>query len=220
MIFSDFLGMFLKPLKPTGHPMENILSDYRLLFDLDGVLFDFNRAACEVHGVPFHHFDGVRREGEWCMLRSLGILKNEDGRPMTLEEFWQPINIKAEHFWRNLKPLPWFDQLKTVIETRSDIFLVSDPGHHNSTHLGKLQCVKKHFGDDFDRLILTKHKHLFAGRYTILIDDKDENISHFVVNDGLGIVFPTKGGSTHKFADDPVSYVVQELERIENACKV
>ena len=179
------------------------LKNLVILVDADEVLFDFVAGAARVHGVEPESLNAYRTPGIWSISDPLGELVL--GRPFTQEEFWAPINEAKETFWENLEPLPWFKELIEFVEEHSrEWHIVSAPSRCPTSYNGKVRAFKKVFGKDFDRFILTPHKHLFAKPETILIDDRLENVERFNRAGGYGFVFPTIGNSLHEYRDVPL----------------
>jgi len=169
------------------------------LLDLDDVLADFMGAALRCHGWTWEEFEEVRKPGTWDMTG-----------PMRLshEAFWEPIRTEGEDFWANLDPLPWFDAVIKLVESVcKEWYIVSSPPNYLGARSGKEKWLRKAFGNDFDRYLLTPHKHLLANPQTVLIDDKEDNLFRFITSGGGGIIFPTRGNYRWPFADDPVQFL-------------
>ena len=188
--------MFSKNLVNFG---QNLV----VFIDADEVLFDFIGGAAKAHGVEPETLQAHRTLGHWDISRPLGELVL--GRPYSQEEFWLPINHAGSEFWERLDPLPHMTELIQLVETITDDWhIVSAPSWDSRNYYGKVKSFKKHFGQSFDRFILTPHKHLFAKPDTILIDDRLENVEKFNKAGGYGFVFPTLGNSLHEYRDVPV----------------
>ncbi len=159
----------------------------RILLDMDGVMIDFVSAACKAFGAKpdsERMKEGFER-GEW------NINKLFDP-PVSNNQFWKEINEIGESFWTNMMPLPWLTKLIHLVEEYAgeDWYIVTSPSKHPSSYSGKVWWLKERFGQDFDRIVLTKHKHLLANRDTVLIDDKESTISKFRECNGEAILFP------------------------------
>ena len=50
----------------------------------------------------------------------------------------------------------------------------------------------------------------------LLIDDSDKNCEKFVQHSGHAILFPRPWNSNHKYKDDPIGYLRQEYDILNN----
>jgi hypothetical protein len=196
----------------------------RILLDVDCVLADWVPAACRAHGLTpeavyavwpagEYGMDGplaeaLRRAGRW----PGGALNRDAARPFTAEDFWAPLNGSAE-FWATLPKTPWCDDLVALaLGLTEDVWLVSAPSRCPSSHLGKLDWVRRHFGDGFDRLVLTPHKYLLANPSAVLVDDRDDNVRAFRLAAGRATLFPAHHNRDHVYKDRPLDVVGPFLE--------
>lgn len=92
-----------------------------------------------------------------------------------------------------------------------DWYVVSAPSRSAESYSGKARWLKAFFGNRFDRFALTAHKHLLANPNTILIDDREQNVTRFLAAGGVGIMFPCRYNSYHEVTD-PVSHIQSVLE--------
>lgn len=185
----------------------------RIFLDVDDVLVDFTRKACELHGVCLDTQVAPIRGGLWNLVPAISKLKEE---PFTEREFWKPINDAGPDFWALLPKLPHFDELLSLVESYgADWYLLSSPSDCPSSYLGKSRWAVREFGSSFDRLVLTRHKRLNALPGSVLIDDSVHNCSYFWSAEGTNaILFPTIGLAPPSIAQDPVPYVKFELEKL------
>lgn len=174
-----------------------------ILIDLDDVLVDFTKAACEIHGFTKVQMGDNRPLGQWSIIEPLGL---------TLDDFWEPISAAGSDFWANLEPLPWIDELLNLIQNATaEWYVVTAPSQCPTSYNGKVLWLKNYFGDRFDKFVITPHKFLLAKKGTIIIDDRYENCENFVSGGGCAITFPTRGNPQHALSHDPVAYVKQRL---------
>ena len=168
----------------------------RILLDMDGVLVDFVAGACAIHGTSKEELIKKMEPGQYKMEDALGI---------TTDEFWEPIHEAGAEFWLYLKPLPWVEDLLSFVEsTTSDWYVVTAPSRHPSSYTGKLKWIKTYFGKEFDKFVLTQHKHLMAKPGTILIDDRDKNVKDFKYAGGWAVTFPPIHNHLHDECNNPV----------------
>lgn len=183
-----------------------------ILLDMDGVLADFDEAACRAHGVDRELVETRRKPGEWSLVEPLGLT--------SLDEFWAPISALGEQFWLDIKPLPWLGELIELVEQyTNDWHVVTTPGRDPSSYSGKAAWLKQRFGAKFHRITLTAHKHLLADSGTVLIDDRQANIDAFRRPrlgraSGHGILFPSTANALYIYANDPLSSVQRGLNNV------
>jgi 5'-nucleotidase len=150
---------------------RKLRSPKKLLFDMDGVLCDFEAAAVEI-------------------LKSRGITR--DNTPKA--EFKQMISDcqDIDGFYRRLPPIEGAVEAFKELSKHYDCYVCSAPSWTNpSSWTDKHQWVMEHVGEDFahKRLILTHNKGMFSGR--ALIDDRVKyNVTefsgeHVMFGDGL-----------------------------------
>ena len=84
---------------------------------------------------------------------------------------------------------------------------------------GKTQWFQDQFGEDFNDFVFTRQKELLARvPDSVLIDDSLENVNSFNEAGGTAILFPQVWNG-NKRPDDPVAYVVYQLENLAAARK-
>lgn len=194
------------------------MKNLRILLDLDEVLADFIGGACRVWRIGKREVLAQWDPGRWDIIPPLHRALVQAGkRPassleMAPEEFWSRIN-EEDDFWDTLSPtLYWYSVLHLVRSITDDWYIVSNPSLSADCHRGKAKWLKYYLGSKFDKFCLTSHKHLFAGPYTVLIDDNDSNVERFIEAGGLGIVYPAHHNSRHEFKGDPIVYLSQQLD--------
>lgn len=184
---------------------------FRIFVDLDDVLADFFSAACKAHEIPPEDFPV---DGTWGMLNGL---ESYYDRPITLEQFWTPINARGIGFWRDLEPTPFgLDLLKLLARCScEDVYVLTSPGPTIDSYVGKISWLKKQFSEVFRNFIITEFKHFLASPTSILIDDREEMVDKFTQAGGMGITFPARGNSLHSWRDKPLEHVERMLRRAE-----
>lgn len=146
--------------------------------DMDGVLCDFT--------------NGARRHA--------GLRENiEDMYPDNLDDVYQSIPAEqfwgslTEDFWASLKPIPNGIDLAKRCLALFDTYILSAPTDGRSM-AGKFFWLQKHLGEQVThplnrRFIFTPHKHFFARRGRVLIDDHQIHITRFKKSGGEGVLF-------------------------------
>ena len=184
---------------------------FRIYLDLDDVLVDFTRRACEVHGVCKDTQLDPIRNGSWDLVP---IIQEIRGEPFTEEDFWEGIHAAGSDFWRSLPTLPWaMELIEMVRDYTRDWFILSSPSRCPSSWYGKRQWVIDVLGYNYNRLILTNDKTSCAVPDSILIDDSERNCGAFVGTRSHYVLFPSSG-SRVGVVDDPIKHVRDRLERI------
>ena len=143
-----------------------------VFLDMDGVLVDFNKAICKKFELPY---------------------------PPRVYDFFEPIRSEVNdyctaNFWDNLE---WMydgcDILQAVLDKihLSRIYLLTTPMPNIESASGKMMWINGNLPEFIKRIIITQApKHLLARPDTLLIDDKDENVSEFEAAGGRGMLVP------------------------------
>jgi 5'(3')-deoxyribonucleotidase len=138
-----------------------------VMFDMDGVLCDFEKKFREYHNV----------EGS--------LFEIEDSK------FW-PMVKEIPNFWESLELINGSKLLFSYAITRANVEILSAPSRHdNRCAIGKCKWLKDNLGEfDFPiNLVRAKYKKMFANEETILIDDLEKNVNEFRENGGKAILF-------------------------------
>lgn len=134
--------------------------------DMDGVLVDFFRAACDLHGFAFRDYP----RGEWYMEKVLGISWDEFARDMDTE------------WWANLPKCPDADYI--VSNAINPVILTS---HMDGRSVdGKHAWIEEHYPGT--GIVFTHDKGLVACGSSVLVDDRKKNIDAFLAGGGLAAI--------------------------------
>jgi 5'(3')-deoxyribonucleotidase len=181
-----------------------------LLFDLDDVIVSFRKGAAKAHGWTW---DEVERRGLAARTWHMG-----DWFDMTQEEFWEPINLLGDIFWRSLEINPWAHALIALAQQSGlDWYIATSPSLSKdqdamlASYIGKITWLSNFLGADLHRAHITPHKHMLGGPGDILIDDSPANIEAFEKRGGRGILFPLLGNANHAERHNPMPYVRDAL---------
>ncbi|MBT5018901.1 hypothetical protein OAF98_01380 [Planctomicrobium sp.] len=175
-----------------------------IFLDMDGVLFDFVAAFGKVLNIP----DIEER-------LTPGVRNIAPQIGMTKDEMWEKISLHGSSFWQEMPEYPWFHELVDLVEDySSEWYILSSPARSSDSLKGKLESLKRMFGERFRRYILTPNKRLLAGRNRILIDDYERHCEEFENNGGKAILFPRQWNSHHGMANDPMNYTKTTLAKI------
>lgn len=171
-----------------------------VLCDLDGVLADFSRAACVLHGRPTYAVTKWNWYTDW---------------GMDSYEFWAPIKDAGVGFYNSfVRPTPWCRELYDYLRLNYPMIIATATPLHPGLICGKAKWIEDilsphppvHFGND---------KSLMAAPDRVLIDDRNENVNAFRDAGGHAITFPQPWNVMHKMTKHRVQYVKDCLESIE-----
>ena len=194
------------------------MKKFRIFIDLDDVLVDFVGGCCDLFGVKKEDIEAEWTPGEFDIVPPFHrVLCQAAGAklPKRPEGFWWRIDQKGSTFWEQLQETSWNSELLALVESITpDWWILTSPSRDVSSYTGKVKYLKRFFGADFDRFLITKHKHLFANENSILIDDRDSNIRDFNAAGGNRILFPRLHNSLHDYRYAPMIYVRDMLVRL------
>jgi len=165
----------------------------KIFIDIDGVVGDFCSALEKKYSIKFN----------FKASKSMRKLLN-----LSYTEFKADLNNIT--FW---KTIPVIDEVKIWIDSLNlDCYFCSEP-MGNRAAAGRILWIKKHFPKFYKekKWILTRHKHLLANRYSVLIDDYQKNIRKFQAAGGYGILYPAPWNQNKNFG---IEYVKFELDNI------
>lgn len=155
-----------------------------IILDMDGVLAEFDVAACRVHGLPENT---VPLRWDW--YADFGISD---------EQFWDKIHALGDSFYGELvKPYPWVREVIDMVCDADDFVIMSSPSNHPAGYAGKKIWLDKYVpGLSPKQLIVGAQKHLLARPDRLLIDDGLHNIEAFESAGGQAFVFPQPWNQT------------------------
>ena len=167
-----------------------------LFVDLDGVLADFLRAACDLHR-PGSDQDEIMAYGRELLPNGHPFDQLEAGLGVSKQTFWREINAAGTLFWSQMQPFRWTKELwRRLNEITNDIAILTSPAQGlgaSYAAAGKLQWVYHHLGEDVPYKTIVcpaplKHQ-MAAGN--VLLDDYDQNILRWEAVGGEAIRFPS-----------------------------
>lgn len=160
-----------------------------IFLDLHGVLADFTSATCALFKKPIATAD------KWSYYENWNISENA---------FWKKIESK-EDFWLNLEPLPWLEELLTILkeypETDS-ITILTAPPRDPRCRVQTLQWVEQQDCLKNLPIIFDADKAKYASPTAFLIDDGLHNIDSWSLSPTYGsFLFPQKwnGGDSRRW---------------------
>lgn len=187
---------------------------------MDGVLCDFEDAACHAHRTTAAQMNSQRMLGEPMIVKPLSRLLRRN-EMMTLDEFWEPIGPLGAGFWSGMiKPTPWIDDMRQIIAEHEGSYILTQPSGPDIVGCvkGKMEWCREQFPTMamYLRVLATPYKYLLANPNSLLIDDNEDNVRLFELNGGKAILFPTLGNRLYNLRHDPVSYVREQLAKLRS----
>jgi len=184
----------------------------RIDLDVDGVLADFPRAACKLHGRPYLYEEPLRADavGVWDMEKCWGI--SED-------EFWEPINEAGEEFWRTLDFTPDAHEIIEIVERivgRENVIPVTSCIHHPSAAAGRVAWIHERLPQYRGEFFLGAAKHKIAAPDVVLVDDADKNIKRFRDAGGQVVLYPRPWNSAHVQRNNALNVLEDRLTRMKS----
>lgn len=179
----------------------------RIFIDMDGVLFDFNGAICELFGTTEEELRAKWAPGEWDICGPLGL---------TDHQFWKALDKEGAKFWAEMKPYPWATKLWKLCKTLAPgrVSILSSPSQHPSAMAGKLEALQRwHYnGKEFRDFLIGPRKDLCANETAFLIDDSNKNIDRFRGAGGNAILFPRYWNEAHELEAHAMAYTRLRLQ--------
>ena len=167
-----------------------------ILIDMDGVLVDFVGGVCQKLD-RFNPYEDDRVKGKSCRFRHHGNYEIQKIFGIPDQEFFGTLDY---NFWSNLDWMPDGREILKLIlqvfEGNNHIGLCSSPAGNDCTD-AKLYWINQHTPKFTRRFIITPKKHFLAMSNTILIDDRDHQVTEFNANGGRGILVPRPWNSMH-----------------------
>jgi len=172
-----------------------------VFLDMDGVLVNFRRGIHHAFDIDYDYPSLSEKWSFW-----------EDWLDVSFQEVDAVCTVDF------LAGLCWMHDGKEIlaaVEGRFDsqnIYLLTTPMLNPGSGTGKIQWVKQHLPEYYERLIIsTAPKYLFARSNTLLIDDKDNNIDNFCTCGGRTILVPRPWNQKHLVETLP--YLQKKLRR-------
>lgn len=182
----------------------------KILLDIDGVLANFVKGACDFLGVNDPYREGRDDVlGKWDLLEHIGMT------PAEKNQFWQDIN--REDFWANLELLPEAIHIVKLCEEyvgTHNVCLLSSPGHMEYAMPGKLKWINRHFPQFGKRFLFGSEKQFCANPHHILVDDYEKNVSAFRNHRGDAFLVPRPWNHLYKNEDQLIQSLNGFLETL------
>jgi len=149
-----------------------------VFLDMDGVVTDWEKAACELMGIDMStvNFKGDEKAVE---------------KVLEYDDLVDEINKGYDEFFVNMPAHDHTNELMTACEEANGIILTAPMMKCPGVYSGKVEWVQRYWPDT-DRIIVTKHKQSCAKPTALLIDDRKSSCEDFVTAGGNAIVFPSR----------------------------
>lgn len=175
------------------------MSNIKILLDLDGVVRDWCQGVREKFNMDFNptYYGEIE-----------DILKR-DG--LSVSEFWE---AQDRDFWLGLKMYPWANELIEFLESVSNnVCILTAPTLNNAGY--NQEWIKINLPKFFNskKYLIGPAKYYCADKYSILIDDKTENITQFIEYGGYGLLFPQYWNANAKIIENhyPLHFVKEYI---------
>lgn len=206
------------PVAPAGHRYAGRCSQCgevahpvhirRILLDMDGVLADWCGGVFELLGLEAADVFEVWPAGEW----GVGAALEEFGH--TTRDFWGRIDAAGREFWAELEELPWALELHETCQAIADTTILTSPSLDPGCAAGKVEWLQRFRGTSFRDYLIGADKSACAKSGHVLIDDKPANCTAFEEAGGDAVLFPARWNCHADHLDDPIGFVLEELDRI------
>lgn len=173
----------------------------RILLDMDGVLVDFVKGACEFHGKTYPY--GTGKQAPWDL---------EPIFQMTAPELWDPLGYE---FWKNLEPYPHMEEFVGLLESKfgeEHICLLTSPVRTKGCIEGKMDWIRHYLPQYRRRFLVGPAKEFCASEKHALVDDHQVNIDKFI--DAGGHTFLVPAAWNRRFNEEPLEALKTWLDSI------
>lgn len=147
------------------------MSKITIFLDSDGVLTNWNKAACKLFNINPNNID-----------------QYDFDNFIERSELLKKIDQEKHHFWESLEVFSWANDLIKECKKLGNVCILTSPGEWECAPSGKMIHFKKHFPDT--PFIITKDKYFCSHSKSLLIDDTEKNVNKFKNHGGHAILFP------------------------------
>lgn len=170
--------------------ITNVINDYQIFCDLDGVLGDLNERSKELFGIDLDNASKTEQNDFW-KLFTAALKKGEPALS------GMPVMAGAKKLWDFIEPL-------------GAVVLSATGKTHRIAELQKREFLLKHFGSKASKEAkfcqdgADKANFIIANKKCILIDDRAKAIDPWKAAGGIGIL--------HTSADDTIKQLKQIIK--------
>lgn len=173
------------------------------LLDMDGILTNFHKRACEAHGRDYKTVLENWPPGAWKMAPILGLSE---------KDFYAPM---VKWFWSEMEWMPDGKEILELVELyfgKEHILLCSAPTQNDDCESGKKAWIRREMPLYSHRYMFTNMKHIAAANNRVLIDDSDSNIDAFMDHGGRVIKIPRIWNNYHRNRDHALDSLKSGLD--------
>lgn len=177
-----------------------------IFYDQDEVLNFFSEYAVAQYNKDFDDDFDWRDNRSWWW----------DDAPKGNREYFENL-MHSEDFFYKIRPNEeGIFYMNKLMEEGYEVYLITYPVWHTLCAVEKVRWMDKHVPRfNKDNLIMTKQKHLFAGKNRILLDDNMEFLTKWRMAGGISIAY------SHPFNEEWVGHKVSRhkefYEMIKNS---
>ena len=184
----------------------------KIFVDLDGVIVDFVVPAMNFHSAPIISEDQYPDGFGWNILGATNQLRATRNLPeLSANKFWDALEYD---FWLNLKMYPLADYLLGRLDAVGEVYLATSPTLSSECWAAKYDWVRINLSRYKRKLVITADKSVLANPDSILIDDRDKNVDHFIEAGGCGILVPRPWNNHIPVTDHPYDAVLTVLREM------
>ena len=142
-----------------------------IFLDMDGVITFQEKAAAKVLDLDLNDKD-IRDK-----IKNGKRLETFVGGDSVM---WPKIDAEGTKWWRDMEMLPWGMELYKKLKAKGDHFcFLTSPSNNPTCAAGKIEFLRKHFGDDFKNFLIGRNKEFCASPRSLLVDDSASKVKKF-----------------------------------------
>lgn len=124
-----------------------------------------------------------------------------------------PWDLMNKFHWAAIPKAPYCDWLlETCCELASEVYILTRPTRHADCYAGKFAWVQRQLSREWhSRLIIATFKNVCCGPNTLLIDDSQGNITHWLEGGGSAITVPRPWNHMHPATGSAERHIASAL---------
>jgi hypothetical protein len=177
-----------------------VKNDTPIYLDIDGVLTDFNKAACRAIGITMADMEAGTKPGPsaWGFWGVAGL---------TESDFWAAIDREGAAFWDTMEWLPDGRDILNLCLNAGPVILMTSPPWSPEASAGKVSWIRREIPELRRRFSITPCKEAFAHARAILVDDSDSNTQKFHEAGGRAVLVPRRWNGLHEQRGETLTHV-------------
>jgi len=185
------------------------MNDYKIWVDMDGVLTNWHKAACECFNVPYPTHSVLGRD--WIVAQT----------GLNVSQLLSAMDAK-KGFWEDMLPTPVMPRLVAYLDVNfPDWGILTSATHGSESWGGKAAWVRRYLRTTgLKRLVVCcGNKARFAARNSVLIDDTPKITDKWIENGGMAFRWVEYTSDWQEAHDEQFTELVQFLEPLKNTSK-